>query len=74
MNATTCAALIPVLFAELPPPTEREISEAYLLAHDWERVCYDFINTAWEDPLGGGAYDFENALQIQEGRDLYGGK
>jgi hypothetical protein len=50
-------------------PTERDMNEHFLTVNDWKRADISGAD-AWEDPIGGGAYEFENALAIQSMRDL----
>lgn len=50
-------------------PTEQELNQQYLAVNDWQRTDISGVD-AWEDPLGGGAYEFENALAIQSARDV----
>lgn len=50
-------------------PSEAQMSEMRLLDSGWERVQIDHL-TAWNDPVGGGDYLFENAVRIQDARDM----
>lgn len=59
----------PTYSAPLPNPTENDLNELYLTVNAWEQTTLDGINTAWEDPIGGGSYVLENALGIQTARD-----
>lgn len=52
-----------------PAPTDSEINEMYLMENEWEKQMLGGVGQVWEDPIGGGAYLFENALALQELRD-----
>lgn len=56
------------LIAVAAPPTEREMNEHYLTAHGWQKNDIG----GWIDPLTLVEYLFDNAVEVQEGRDLFG--
>lgn len=57
------------LVAELPDPTPDELDADYLLKHGWEKQWLDGLGEVWSDPIGGGDYQFRNALDIQDARE-----
>lgn len=48
-------------------PTARELDELYLVCAGWTRV--EGIGTLWQDPFTGGAYDFADAVALQDQRE-----
>lgn len=75
VSETPYAPLAPVLDDEpiVPPcddlPTTRELDELYLRCAGWVSFCIPAIGILWEDPLTGGAFDFESAVRKQDERE-----
>lgn len=72
-SADPYAALVPALAPETITaddiPTEHEINELYLRCNGWTRDEIHGVGIIWQDPLCGGAFAFQDALQIQEHRE-----